>query len=1062
MEHVPTLCAIGTVGIAAAGFALGRPDRSLPLRFASDKRQRSGKNPVHTPANLNRGSISPALPARMMPPLRDEKGTDKIATHQATRDGRKGLKTEPLHGPTIKGSLRGSMRARLRRQTNGDSSLRDRDASLSLESSRPSTAQRPSSSWLQRISISSPRNGSSQASSRPDSPSMTGSTAQMLPPDVPLNSTAPNKLVKRSTSQRAIASNPPSRSLGRSPTTPGLRRPATSHQRASTPRYGDETHHDFPDTSHCLSNLESLETPAPTLDDIWRPYFAPNHKPTSYKYHRRRANSASPRGDSVRRLTAEPDNPPTLLLATSVTPETRQLASDNGKSSRTPPHRPIYDDLPDNSAPFEPTSQSNQNRNLSLSRNMPTTDGFSTWDPPSSETRRKNRGYSLSQGRARNLAPNLEHLRSSNTERITPHPPGLRRRRNITDPTVFQRPMEPSQDEICPEHANSTYNKSTPAVPPLPPPRRPELDIEMLGLSSGQQMPVPDGQAPSQRQRHPTQASQTLPLSHPRSKRFSATTSDPASTLMGSDNDTRVFTSGDEDETDFQSETAYDSFPNRATGRDSVSRGPRIETIFDQPSPLTKGKLAALEQSTPTGPLAEKYHRDLNRPEYGNVHGMAPGPDFNEAAAPPLQRSDLQASAAVYGLHSKTPAAEPNLGTHISEADHDPEPGTHSDRSSKHCLFDWSEQHKGDRDSQGSAFRPRTVHGKNEGNARATRTLTRRGPSILHLRSQSVPVSRDPNPSNESQYPSMKFGTWGLGNKGVSEDWDGDFEFEEAEEPHGADHDNDTTSFAPRLGMKVPQAIMERQASVHGQFGHVKELTLLVEELRRLRLQAKALCITDGPSNELWKEAEGIINLATVDDDQNTPNPPRSPPSPTINLDWCDDESPRGKNGRGENIYDSAPNRSPLSIRTNYSPGSPPDRVRSLSSAKAQSVLDTIYQQRKVDNAAQTEIQAHPQQRLPFDTQSLRDLVVRAGVVTRALKEIIRRAQNISSDFDNDPMPQDPPFSQIFTQPSSHHSASQGSKLLNGESGSGQHEDAAQAAGNDNDISAHMKMMTVV
>ncbi|EDN05293.1 predicted protein [Histoplasma mississippiense (nom. inval.)] len=34
-----------------------------------------------------------------------------------------------------------------------------------------------------------------------------------------------------------------------------------------------------------------------------------------------------------------------------------------------------------------------------------------------------------------------------------------------------------------------------------------------------------------------------------------------------------------------------------------------------------------------------------------------------------------------------------------------------------------------------------------------------------------------------------------------------------------------------------------------------------------------------------------------------------------------------------------------------------------------------------------------PHQKLPFDTQSLRDLVIRAGVVTRSLKEVVRKAE---------------------------------------------------------------------
>lgn len=886
----------------------------------------------------------------------------------------------------------------------------------------------------------------------------------MLPSsDQTTSAVAPNKLVKRSTSQRAISAGNPTRSLARSPTTPGLRRPATSHQREPTAPYRNKRcHHASPDSRKAESNIETSEKANPCLGDIWHPYFTSNRRTTAHKYHRKRANSVSTRGESVRQLSVEPGNLPTLLLATSITPEARKLKSDTG-DSLFPSDRQSYD------VPDYPPSRENQNQELSLSKNRAATNSSTTWNVSGAEAQRKNRGFSLTHGRARNVSSQLEDSKTSKTERITPHSSGLRRRRNITDPSVFQRPMTSSQDEFYSAQANSTDKKSSPTGFRLPPLPRPfELDIDTSGGSASYQpAPLPNPRASSQRQRDPSQGSNfSPPASYPRTKRFSTAASDPASTLIGSDNDTKVFTSGDEDETDFQSDTAYDSFPNRAMrSSDSVSR-PRIESIFDQPTPqLTQGKLAALEKSIPAGPVAKGTYPDAsNMSEYGNVHEMMPG--SAQVAVRPSNVCDRPANG--YRLPYKTSTKETSQQAtipkeHISEAGHDLVPGKHSDMGSKQFLFDWSEQHRNEKDSQGSTFRPRTEHGKNGAKTRATRTLSRRGPSVLHLRSQSVPVSRDPNSAGESHYPPMKFGTWGLGNKGVSEDWDGDFEFEESEEPLSLDHGGDTAEITPTCqGMKVPQAIMERQASVHGQFGHVKELTLLVEELRRLRLQAKTLCITDGPSNELWKEAEGIINLATIDDNESASNPPRSPSSPTTSLDWCDDESPRSKKDRGKGGHDSDQNSSPLSIKTNYSPSTTSGRARSASSTKVQSVLDTIYQQRKVHGSIQPEAKSHSQQRLPFDTQSLRDLVVRAGVVTRALKDIVRRAQGVSPDLDNDLMSQDPPFSQIFNHPSSNSSILQNSGLPDAKGGNGYHGGVSPPVGNENEISAHMKMMTVV
>jgi hypothetical protein len=46
-----------------------------------------------------------------------------------------------------------------------------------------------------------------------------------------------------------------------------------------------------------------------------------------------------------------------------------------------------------------------------------------------------------------------------------------------------------------------------------------------------------------------------------------------------------------------------------------------------------------------------------------------------------------------------------------------------------------------------------------------------------------------------------KFGTWGLGGKGVSEDWDGDFEFDNNDAGDGEDGDSNMEG----SGMLVPQ-----------------------------------------------------------------------------------------------------------------------------------------------------------------------------------------------------------------------------------------------------------------
>lgn len=362
-------------------------------------------------------------------------------------------------------------------------------------------------------------------------------------------------------------------------------------------------------------------------------------------------------------------------------------------------------------------------------------------------------------------------------------------------------------------------------------------------------------------------------------------------------------------------------------------------------------------------------------------------------SAEPLHSRD------VFEIRNDTSLLSTPYGTHnASKETLEPAP--------KMNIFDWSEQPRSDREVSGSDARPRTVHGKQGPESRASRAPGRKAPTTLHLRSSSVPVSRDPSLSSDSRQSSGKFGTWGLGSKGVSEDWDNDFDFE--------DDDTGGGEAEPSI-MAVPKAIMDRQASLHGQFGQVQELTLLVEELKRLRHQASLLGLVHGPSSELWREAEGIVNLATVDEDGNNQSPPRSPSSLTFSFDDSEEESSypidRSKRTSGDSWPASI---SGVSVSNNKNPSS--DRsCKESSSAKAKSVLDLIYQQR---SSTYDESPNPRPKKLPFDIQSLHDLVIRAGVVTRALKEVIREAEGVATTPKKGIVPSDPPFSRIFNQPS--------------------------------------------
>lgn len=553
------------------------------------------------------------------------------------------------------------------------------------------------------------------------------------------------------------------------------------------------------------------------------------------------------------------------------------------------------------------------------------------------------------------------------------------------------------------------------------------LTSDAVALSAWQHSARPDSYTFSSLRRRP--------------KRHSIAASDPSSTVIGSD-DTRVFTSGDEYETDMMTDY-WDSIRTRETSGGGL-KGLHIETMFDKAgSRLSNEEVTTLEDILPRGSFASRLEQEtplfpsslvpsvaqvrLNDDswisegdeENASMIGALPG----EPNGPPVQ-SPLSGSLSKSSVqHAASSSAISPPGSPVAE----------SYMSQKMNIFDWSEQARPDRDAPDTEARPRTMHGKQSGIDRGSRAACRKVPSTIHLRSQSVPVARE-LPTNETRQPSGKFGTWGLGSKGVSEDWDSDFDFDDSEEPTAS---NDTKSSEPEAApqsMMVPKAILERQASLRGQFGQVQELTLLVEELKRLRHQASVLDLVTGPSSELWKEAEGIVNLATIDDEDDGRSPPGSPSSLTFSFDDSDDENSASKRN-SDGSWQGGPQQStqfqpapPKQPKENHPSGSWQSNAQhetrlnnstlgqlTKDSPKSKSVLDILQPSRRTEDSS---LAPPPRtQKLPFDTQSLRDLVVRAGVVTRALKEVIRKAEGVDSSPQN-VFPSDPPFRRIFDQPS--------------------------------------------
>ena len=1002
--------------------------------------------------------------------------------------------------------------------------------------------------------MSSSRDNSRVSTPLPDSPSVSysnGSTAPILSDFSPVTPiiTHRNKLVKRSSSQRALSSTAVHSTL---------RRPATSHQRSATlqQQYQQDERpvmNATPRSSMFFNDLQEEEVSSDESIQSWQCLFRPRNirlgKDGPSRV--RSAASSTHRNDSLKTILPDANGIPTLLLATSIAPMSTMKARKRESAAQSDSRRsttPVgFGDEATQSwidsggsrgrkTKANPDQDPRPRRSFSIADMFPSPSP-STWKIPRTGSLRRAKGsVGVSSGRRIVSAPQ-------------PTKPGHRRG------TSHEKPSYGSSSRSKPhmtKQRDSPTLESSPinaygraASSPLPPLNRlSAFEIEIPGTVPSYPT-TPQSDAPFTYPRHSTPPSPLMPSplapfpTRNRSLHPSLAISDKGSTLLGSDNDNSRILSGDEDDNDFGSETVYDSTRTGATGssQSNIRKLP-IETIFDEyPSEsyqsnkavalqellshdsfntvdVQRNRIAEEEESTTTPVRAVPASKEsiTPTPSHATSQQLAGGlslpstqlqdsnsPTGPETATEEVSDQELWAIESLSVSENST-----SRGSHSS-----PEVAPHSSSGSPHLsdrglnstasnqvpeksngavnsdLSGWSEPSPKGRDL--SAPMPRNFHDAQKKESRGSRTTARWAPNALHSRSQSVPVA--PESSNHRTNTS-KLEAWVLGNKGVSEDWDCDFEFEEKSPAPKSTHSEDEpirTSISS--AMLVPRSIMDRQASVHGQFGHVKELTILVEELKLLREQALTLDVVSGPSAELWKEADGIINLATLDDDEHDFFPSRSPNSPGFDLDPFEEDSPTVANRRKSAV---SPSRQHPSASTDRRPGShtpshsTPERSRQdtpqgsrprkESVAKAKSVLETIHQQRShytpnLPNGRPS------QKKLPFDTTSLRDLVTRAGVVKRALKEIVRRAERAAegsspatphdppsgNSTPPEPPPKpDPPFSQIFQPPNSSPSMNKSSRVTQSPKGGGSNYRSANIAGNDNDINGHMKMMTVV
>ncbi|KAN0117636.1 hypothetical protein V8E51_003613 [Hyaloscypha variabilis] len=765
----------------------------------------------------------------------------------------------------------------------------------------------------------------------------------------------------------------------------------------------------------------------------------------------------------------------------------------------------IIDDtaIPTPEAAEEP--QKRARRSLSMNFSSP-----SSWISRAGSLRGNKRNTEGRSGGKRYSSAPVPSIPGRNT--VSAHGPSNPRHRLITDPTVFQRQPISSIEDSSPNDPFSmgfqarSRNSSSP-LPPLSRLSSFNIDLARLGLSSSSSSAPRRSPTTPVLHAHTTSPSlsstgHASPVSaiffsaHNNKAPRTSEVGDRASTLVGSDNDAKGFASGDDDDMDFQSETVFDSLRSGATGSIRSHNGP-LDSMFDESPPSlnghSKSKRLSIHEMLNNGAFQEGNNRIVEEDEGMStpVRGARSRSSQEKSLHTPVRTGTMDteelfpSSPPSFSLATKdfarlsldddeededwtrddenmeignlsppssslnsrkvSPTFRAALAdvTHSGSTNGNSAPNTERPRSH---IFDWSEPSSAEKlDSMGNSPRPKTAHVKQIADGRGGRTMGRRGPSALHIRSQSVPVVPDVAGQREHSKLNPKFGTWGLGGKGVSEDWDGDFEFNEA-----GDQDGDKNMESS--GMLVPKAIQASQANVVGHVGQIREVCLLVEDLKRLRLLGKEKGLLNGPSATLWKEAEGIIALAVPDEEDPTLSPPRSPSSIVFEQE-VEDDSYHERGPDGGDLSDDVPfellNRhgqptgfiydgNTVRRRSVFSPdddifgagalNNPPtrDHLRppstsprhssmKSSSDVARSLMETMHQHRASSDPLLQNMTYQSSNKMPFDTTSLKDLVNRASQLSRTLADLVRKADGSQSPEASPKRESSPAFTRVFT-----------------------------------------------
>ncbi|RCI10177.1 hypothetical protein L249_8640 [Ophiocordyceps polyrhachis-furcata BCC 54312] len=1005
MQTVPSLVGSGTAIAAAAS---GLPNLALTVsaghptdNFVSPRPAATSTNPE--PSHHHRTTSHPSPPSR--PPL---------SRYQRPKSSQFS-NTLPLVKPA-----------------EPSSSIGRRDSASS------------NGTWIRRLSIRPlSQHGSVRSSILTESPSVTfsnpWSTAHLSDTTSLSSSSRPNKLVKRPSTAR--------NSLGLGDISPrqwpkshlsSLRRPTTSHQRPGTSQLFRPDSHvpgTPPSSKHSFDRPirpEELLGVSPFGVPV-NPGLASGSEWTSF-FHSRASKPAASlgpqdypgdaslplRGLSLKRICPEGarrQSTPHLIkprMLSSSMGSTLSPSSPTNASSDRPPKPPI--DVPASSEAIPPTRTI---RSLSASFSS-----ASSWvTKRSGSLRRSKRG---------------SDRRSSKSQR------------HMSDPPESTSP--PYQRDIRPPSESPDSSLVVPKMPlpvdqevhqrlPLPLTLSPTSPSPSIVARSGGDLSRSAGRSRGTmaRQNRPNHPSGSSTSSTVISQFARVSLHERSPVTEGFDGDARGFTSGDDDDTDLKSDTLFDSLRTLASSRARVIDTP-LESVYDESPPSTagNGKTMRLSVQDVLGRswdeedriMEEEDEHRLTSAHGFSTHdrakfmavprpaGIAPGQSTLDDA---LDDDDEDWTKDDDVTFSKSPSAPPKgtsarprgINPNVQMALPSVERGIRSltstptgrpDRPLSN-LFDWSETSAhGKHEGGENCLRPKTAYAIPLADSRGGRAAVRKGPTPTHVRSQSVPVVHDS--PEESKPAGPKYGTWGLSTKTVSEDWDEDFEFgagagDGKDGPAGRDRED---VFA------VPESIRATQPSVRAHSGQIRELSLLVNDLKRLFRHGRELNMLNGEQTGLWREAEGIITLASPDEDDANEGPRTESDSDQWGASVDSSEASKWRttvvrerqSPRRRSVLSPEEDVFGASWPTAEDCGGQQDRTgtpRTLDgktsdvSGVVRCVMESLRKPARPAEAARpSRSNDGCHGRVQFDTNNLKELVKRAGELRDVLSDMIRKA----------------------------------------------------------------------